>query len=224
MFFGSLAFIFEVMIYIGLGLPLVNLLMSVVGGGADGAGEAELGGEVSPDLGGDLGEVNLGDLDLDFDGGEPAADSSGEVFLGFDMYCLCLALVVTGACGIFSVSNFGVGTLLIAIACSILGGAFAYGLLYRLVIRPLKQNDAAALSKKTLRFRHARVTFRIEEDSPGQIQTWDAGGAVISYRAQLDPAVCKLSRIETGEEVIITEIKKEESLCYVTLAQRKVLS
>ena len=213
MFFGSLAFVFEVMLYVGLGLPLINLLVSAVGGGGEATGEFEVSGEAAAELG----EVN-------FEAGDAAPESGGEGFLAFDVYCLCLALVVTGACGMFSVSNFAAAALLLAIICSTLAGIGAYGLLYRLVIRPLKRNDAEALKQRSLSFRHARVSFRVEHDSPGQIQTTDAGGAVISYRAQLDPQICTLSRIEEGEEVIITEIREADGLCYVTLAQRKILS
>lgn len=223
MFYGSLTFLFEVMIYVGLGLPLAHLLLGALGGGTDGAVEADadLSAEVNV-------ELNAQEADSVFAEGEAGGESgtlaAGKSFpLRFNSYCLCLAFVVMGAVGIFAMeTKEGIVqtlTLLLGLALALL----AYGLLYRFVIWPLKHNEASALKSVQLQYRHARVTFRILGDSPGKIETRDAVGAVISYRAELDRQICKVERINEGEEVIITEIFPEQGLCYVTLAQRKVL-
>lgn len=223
MFYGSLTFLFEVMIYVGLGLPLINLLLGMLGGGADGAAEVEADLPAYVELELDAPEADLAFAEGEAGGtGEPVVAGKSVPFR-FNSYCLCLAFVVMGAIGIFAMeTKEGITrsvTLLLGLALALL----AYWLLYRYVIWPLKHNEASALTTKQLQYRHARVTFRILGDSPGKIETRDAVGAVISYRAELDKQICKVERINEEEEVIITEIFPEQGLCYVTLAQRKVL-
>lgn len=251
MFFGELAFVFEVMLYVGLGLPLVNLLLSLFGslGGSGSGADADVDADVDVDieLDGDVGwdadadldlELDAPDLDLDFDAGdvELELDGAGAAASGataahgggfplrFNMYCLCFAFVVMGAMGIFALERFEGAMRAVMLAVGVVLALAAYVLLYRLVVRPLKQNDARALNAESLRYRHAIVTFRILSDSPGTIRTRDATGAVISYRAEMDADVCRLGRLEEGTEVIITDLDKEKRLCYVTLAQRKILN
>lgn len=241
MFFGSLSFIFEVMLYVGLGLPLVNLLASVLSGiGGNAAPEADA--DLAPDAGLDAGaELDAPDLDLDLDAAEvdldleldgadldagevPAgAEGHGGFFLRFNLYCLCLAFVVMGAVGLFALETLTGAARVAVLIGGVLFALAAYLLLYRFVVWPLKRNDAHALRLNELRFRHARVTFRITKDSPGTIETRDAVGAVIGYRAQIDPEICTRERIEEGEEVMISDIDKEHQLCYVIPAERKIL-
>lgn len=238
MFWGSLSFIFEVMIYVGLGLPLANLLLGQLGSGADGAPEmdADVGGDFSGDLGADVDlDFDAPDLDLDAFGADAAADL-GEVELSgeaevpagmplrFNIYCLCLSLVVMGAIGVFAMETQSGLPQFFTIASGFVLALAAYALLYRFVIGPLKTNDAAALRSKDLQYRHAKVSFRILPDSPGKIETTDAVGAAISYRAEMDTDICKTDRIDEGEEVVITEIFPEQGLCYVTVPTRKRLT
>lgn len=239
MFYGNLAFVFEVMVYVGLGLPLVNLLMGLISGG--GSSGSDAGGDIS----GDLDMVFDADLDFatdvsaDFDvsadldittgtdvgggeagGGELSAGSIHKGFLvRFDIYCFCFSLVVMGAMGIFTVSNFDGITRIVVLAGGLCLAIVSYILVYRFIMLPLKKNNADALKAQSLRFRHAIVTFRITRDSPGKIQTQDGVGAVISFLAELDPDICMVDRIEELQEVVITDIDKERNLCYVTPAQ-----
>lgn len=238
MFFGELSFLFEVMIYVGLGLPLVNLLLGLLGGGGDSSG-GELDGDLSGDLDFDLDfDIDLdvgsgGELGADFDLSELAAEASGSVDavssgrgvpLRFNMYCLCLSLVVMGAIGIFVTQTMEGFAQTIALLCGAAMAVGTYLLFYRFVIGPMAANNAAALSRNKLRLRRATVSFRIKPDSPGKIETRDAVGAIISYPAEMDPQICKEELIEEGKEVIITEFDSEKRLCYVTVAQYKSLN
>ena len=241
MFYGSLAFIFEVMIYVGLGLPLVNLLLGLLGSIGQSGADINVDADMSMDMNMDM-DINMDiDMDLDFDvspevdfnlGGTEAgsvdlnagsAQNSGFV-IRFDVYCLCFSLVVMGAVGIFAVTYHEGFTRIILLVLGVVMALTAYGLVYRFIMLPLKKNNAAALKVQNLRFQHAIVTFRILRDSPGQIQTKDAVGAVISFRAELDPDICVHNRIDEQEEVIITEIDRKQNLCYVKPADRKILS
>lgn len=241
MFFGSLAFVFEVMLYLGLGLPLVNLLISLIGGIGGSSTQADADIDVDMDMDMDISvdggidggaefDIDAPELDIDVDsvdldaGGGAFVPSAAQGFvLRFNLYCLCLAFVVMGAMGIFALQALS-GALQLAV---LIGGAAlaigAYILLYRFVVWPMKKNPSHALAADGLCFRHARVSFRIEIDSPGTIQTKDAVGATISYRAQIDESICRVSRIEEGEEIVITEVDSTQGLCYVIPAQRKTL-
>jgi len=238
MYFGSLAFVFEVMIYVGLGLPLVNLLLGLISGAVqsgleteaefDGSFEADMDVDVDLDVSADL-EINS-DIEWEMDLGDGPGGgeiSSGGIskgfFVRFNIYCLCLSLVVMGALGIFAVNNFDGMVQWVVLLSSAAFAILIYILFYRFVIYPLKINDAEALQAKNLKYRHAIVIFRILQDSPGKIQTKDAVGAVITYQARLDPDICKEARIDENEEVVITDIDKENTLCYVTLARHKIL-
>ncbi len=241
MLFGRLAFVFEVMIYVGLGLPLVNLLASVISGLGDSGPELDVDTDLSVDGGLDGVDFDAPDLDADFDldaGGPPieadgvdldvahapeAPPGGGGFPLRFNLYSLCLAFVVMGAFGIFSLETLtGAARTAMLIAGAALAVA-AYALLYRFVVWPMKRNKADALAQNDLQFRHARVTFRITRDSPGLIETRDAVGAVISYRAQMDTDICRRERIEEGEEVIVSDIDRAQNLCSVVPAKNKLL-
>jgi hypothetical protein len=237
MLFDRLAFIFEVMVYVGLGLPLVNLLFGFFSN--LGHSSADLDGDVSgnadflhppnhPEAPSDIpiadvqiGAVHMSDLPVSnphLSGAEAVnLDPHNGFSVRFNTYCLCLALVVQGTVGIFATTNLDGMTRIL-----VLGGGFcfavtAYILFYRIVIHTLKKNNAEALRTQNLTFRRAYVSFRILPDSPGKIQTFDQVGAIISFLAELDPDICKVERIDEGEEVIITSFVKEQNLCYVTL-------
>lgn len=236
-----LSFVFQVMLYVGFGLPLLNVLFGLVGGLFNGF--ADIDTDVSADSDLDIdGELDV-DTDFDFDA---ATDGLGEapsqavelevaegnvgspseshgVFVRFNVYCICLSLVVMGSIGVFAVQSLTGVTQLLVIG---LGGGLAvaaYVLLYRFVIYPLKKNDAKALQNKRLRFKHAIVTFRVKSDSPGKIKTIDAVGATITYRAELDKDITKVDKIDEGEEVVITDLNEAEGLCYVIPAQHSIL-
>ncbi len=228
MLFGHGSFFFEVMVYVGLGLPLVNLLLGALGLSGHGGGDvsADLSADVAVDSSFDL-DTGVDGLDLDSgDAGDMASDGASPgkgVPLAFDVYCLCFAFVTCGAIGVFAMQKLSGFIQIATVAGGFALGVLGYVALYRFLIFPLKKNNAEALKAGNLRFRHAIVTFRITKDSPGTIETKDAVGAYISYRAELDPEICKEERIEEGEEVIITEIDKENGYCHVALAQRKTL-
>lgn len=232
MIFERLAFIFEVMIYVGLGLPLLNVLIGFLGG--LGSSGPDVGGDLSADAPGDLDALGDVDIDLDIDAdigdagdldldGIDAGDAPQGIFIRFNMYCLCLALVVMGALGLYTVTNLGGILRIIGVAGSAVLAFAAYVLVYRFVFYPLKRNDPRALNAKTLKFAHAIVISPITHENPGKIQTVDAVGAVISYLARIDEDICPLKRIEEGEEVIITEVDGSKGICSVYPARYKVL-
>ncbi len=239
----KLAFLFQVILYVGLGLPLVNLLLGLIG--SFGHSSPEVDTDFSPDADVDV-DTDLDfdtDLDLDTDvdvsfdaevsggevhgdaiGAEAATGGSHGFFVRFNVYCMCLAMVVLGAMGIFAVERFTGMTQLAVIGLGVIFAITAYILLYRFLILPLKRNDAKALQNSHLRYKHAIVTFRIKKDSPGKIKTIDAVGATITYQAEIDADLSKLALIEEGEEVIITDLNLAEGLCFVIPAQHTILN
>lgn len=112
MFFGSLAFIFEVMVYVGLGLPLVHLIVSAIGAAGDSSADmdADFSADGGLDAGPDFDTPDLEAPEIDFEaeapdidmGGAPTASPSGGFSLRFNLYCLCLSFVVMGATGIYA--------------------------------------------------------------------------------------------------------------------------
>lgn len=238
MFYGSLAFVFELLVYLGIGLPLVNLIISLIGGIGSGSASADIdaeipaGAELSADLDLDL-DLDLDmDIDADFDfadadalsaGGSEAPGASGAPTAGkgfalrFNIYCLCFAFVVMGAFGIFALNSFSGVAQIIMLALGLALALLAYIFLYRFVVYPLKKNKAEAFNMKSLRFRHVAVLSPVTVADVGKIETTDSVGARISYLALLDPDVCKVSRIEAGEKAIITRIDEKQNICYITL-------
>lgn len=236
MFWGSMSFAFEVMIYVGIGLPLVNLILAQFGSGADGAAEldTDLSADVSADFAADFSaDLELGadfsadvatELDLDAGAGADLGGTDGGMPLRFNIYCLCLSLVTMGAMGVFAMETMEGLQRILTLAGGLVLSILAYVLLYRFLILPLKRNDAAPLRAKDLQFRRAKVSFRILPESPGKIETRDATGAAISYEARMDPDICRAARIDEGEEVLITEVFAREGFCHVTLPQRREFS
>lgn len=234
MFWGSMSFAFEVMIYVGIGLPLVNLILAQFGSGADGA--AELDTDLSADVSADFAADFSADLELDadfsadvapeldLDAGADLGGTDGGMPLRFNIYCLCLSLVTMGAMGVFAMETMEGLQRILTLAGGLVLSILAYVLLYRFLILPLKRNDAAPLRAKDLQFRRAKVSFRILPESPGKIETRDATGAAISYEARMDPDICRAARIDEGEEVLITEVFAREGFCHVTLPQRREFS
>lgn len=215
-----LSFVLETMIYIGIGLPIVNLLLGFISsGGGDGGGDVDV--DAGPDLDMDA------DIDLDADAvfeldvGDASADpdisshSGGKNAIGFNLYCLCLAFVILGAVGSYGIrvaqSAVSLGLFLFS---ALLMAVAAYCAVYYCIIRVLKNNDAPALKMDNLRGQTATVVFRITSDSPGQIQAHDAVGALITYRAELAPETT-VQRVEEGQLVTITEVDKKNQVCIV---------
>ncbi len=208
-----LSFVFEILLYLGLGLPLLNLILGAFsaahGGAAAGAEAADL--PEAPEAPETPEAADASDLT----GGEAGSEIEKGAPFKFNVYCLCLALVVLGAVGIYATNKLSGLLLPLTLAGGLVLALAAYFLLYRFVVRPLQKNKAPALSTASLLHRHARVSFSILKDRPGKIETTDAVGASISYSAEMDPDICKAERIEEGEEVIITEVRPETHLCYV---------
>ena len=67
------------------------------------------------------------------------------------------------------------------------------------------------------------MTLRIMADSVGTISMRDSTGAPISFRAKMDPDLKDrmADAIQKGESVIITDVDKENKLCYVSVPFKK---
>ncbi len=220
----GLSFVFEILLYVGLGLPLLNLIL---GAFSAAHGGASAGAEAADALeGADALDADAPDLPeaADAPGGEAGCEVEKVSPFRFNVYCLCLSLVVLGATGIYATNKLTGLALVLTLAGGLALALAAYFLLYRFVVRPLQKNKAPALSMHSLLHRHATVSFPILQNRPGKIETVDAVGAAISYSAELDPDICKVERIEEGEEVIITDIQPKTHLCYVMPAHYNPLS
>jgi len=199
-----LNYLFNICIIIGFLIPLLNLLTGWFGGFF----------EVGFDIDVDASAVDAG----------ATADSSTSVdnsaVIPFNVMCLSLFLVVFGAVGhiakIFMASPLFI--VLLLIACLALA-ALAYWGLYVLLIKRLKNSDSTVMTLDDYYGKRAEVTLRITQDSNGTISVQDNTGAPISFRAMMDPELKDKmpETIKQGESVIITEIDKENNLCYVSL-------
>ena len=187
-----LVYLFNLSVLIGFVIPLLNLFTGWFGG------------------------VFGADLDIDTDAGKGVA---GHGLIPFNIMCFCLSLVVFGALGHMvrgRMTNLPITILLLA-GCLIVA-ALAYIALYKLLIKRLKNNNAAALSYHNLRGKSGQVTLTISGDGVGTISLRDSTGAAISFRAKIDPDLrSKLPEsIKTGERVIVTEVDPQNKLCYVS--------
>jgi len=228
---SALNYIFNISILIGFVIPLLNLLTgwfgSFLGVGAD------LDFDASPDAGAGA-DIGAGaDLDAGADpgagadlgaGGNAGTSVGNSALIPFNVMCLCLFLVVFGALGhiakLFMSNAFLIALLLIVCLAF---AALAYWALYTLLIKRLKNSDASATSFRDLRGKKAEVTLVIKADSIGTISLRDSTGAALSFRAKMDPDLKNQmpDAIATGETIIITDIDKEDKLCFVSLPVNK---
>ncbi|MCL2579751.1 MAG: hypothetical protein FWE32_06925 [Oscillospiraceae bacterium] len=188
-----LIYIFNLAIIIGFVIPLLNLFTGWFGG------------------------IFGGDLDVDVDAGKGV---SGHGLIPFNIMCLCLFLVVFGAAGHMArphMTNLLFTALLLA-GCFVVA-ALAYAALYKLLIKRLKENNAAALSYHRLRGMSGEVTLTITGEGMGTVSLKDSTGAAISFRAKIDPDLRDQlpATIKTGERVVVTEVDPANKLCYVSL-------
>jgi len=226
----TLNYIFNICIIIGFVIPLLNLLTGWFGSffstgiDIDLDTSADFNFDVSTDVSFDVStDISL-DASADFsvDAGMDTEVGSGGV-VPFNIMCLCLFLVVFGALG-HMIKRFMTAPLLTALlllVCLFLAG-LSYWALYTLVIKRLRQNDASALAYPDLKGKSAEVTLRISSDSIGTISLPDSTGAPISFRAKMDPDLKDQmsDAIAQGETVIITDVDRENKLCYVSVPFR----
>ena len=206
--FETLNYIFNICIIVGFLIPLLNLLTGWFGGFFD------VGVDMDIDIDVDVPSVDAGDVS--------GADTSvgNNAVIPFNVMCLCLFLVVFGALGhiarLFMANTLMIVLLLIACICL---AALAYWGLYVLLIKRLKNSDSTVKKLSDYYGERAEVTLRITQDSNGMISVHDNTGAPISFRAMMDPELKNQmpETIAQGESVIITEIDKENNLCYVSL-------
>jgi len=190
-----LTYVFSISIILGFLVPLLSLLAGWLGG------------------------VFGGSADVDVDVGKGAGGSLSALF-PFNLMCLCLFLVVFGMTGratLGLMTNILFTVLLLA-GCFLVA-AFFYWALYKVLIKRLKENDAAALSIHNLRGRSGEVTLSIRGDSMGTISLRDSNGAAISFRAKIDPCLKNQMPpvIPVGEQVVITEVDAQNKLCYISM-------
>ena len=226
----TLNYIFNICIIIGFVIPLLNLLTGWFGSffstgiDIDLDASADFNLDVSTDISIDVStDISLdASADFNVDAGMDTDVGSGGV-VPFNIMCLCLFLVVFGALG-HMVKRFMIAPLFVALllfACFTLA-ALSYWALYTLVIKRLRQNDASALAYPDLKGKAATVTLRIASDSIGTISLLDSTGARITFRARMDPDLKDQMNdaIAQGESVIITDIDRENKLCYVSVPFR----
>ena len=194
-----LAHIFNFSIIIGFTVLLLNVIIAWIGGVFAGGSDV--------------------DIDTDADVGEGTS-----TIIPFNLKCLCVFLVVFGATGHMArplMTNILFTVFLITI-CFVVA-AFTYWVLYRFIVKKLKENDASALSLKNLKGKWGEVTLTISGDSIGTIVVKDSVGGNISFRAKIDPYIKENipDVIEKGESVLITEVDNKEKLCYVFINKKK---
>lgn len=196
--------IFLLCILLGISVPLLNLLTGWFGGMFGGV---------------------CVDVDIDVDVHVSTSTSAGG-FIPFNFMCLCLFLLTFGASGqaTLHLMTNPLSTALF-LALSLFLGGLAYFLLYKLLIKRLKESDASAFSYQCLNGKTAEVTLTISGDSMGTISMHDSTGAAISFRAKRDPDLAKWlpDTIKKGESVVITGTDAEEKLCYVAVSLGEII-
>jgi len=204
----TLNYVFNLCIIIGFLIPLLNIFTGWFG----------------DFLGADLDFDTKVDVDVSTDAGADINVEDGGI-IPFNVMCLCLFLVVFGALG-HAAKVFMTNPLfmvLLLFGCFALSGS-AYWLMYKLLIKRLKSNDASALTYRNLRGKSAEVTLSIHGDSIGTISLRDSTGAPISFRAKMDADLKDRMPdiISKGESVIITEVDKENKLCFISVPFNKL--
>ena len=219
-----LSYIFTVSIIVGFAIPIINIVTGAFGSlfnfGTDMDVDLDL--DVDLDVSVDVG-VDVS-VDAGADAGFGGADSG--VF-PFNFLCLCLFLIVFGVTGNVFL-KFMSSTLMVAafIAASLAIGALFYWLMYKFVIVKLKKSTVPALTYDALRGKSAEVTMKISGETMGMVSVLDSTGAYISFRAKRDPALRDVMAevIDKGRRVTITEVDKNEKLCYVSTSPTEFTS
>lgn len=214
-----LNYIFNLCIIIGFAIPLLNIFAGWFGNLLDLGADADL--DVDADLDMDF-ELDA-DIDLEIDTGTDTGaspqTSSHSGFVHFNLMCLCLLLIVFGAFGHMAKSRMTTTLLtVLLLAAALAAGCLFYVVLYRLLVKRLRENDASALSFGELRGRSGEVTLAIKGDGVGTISLMDSTGTFISFRAKIDPDLRdKIGEtIPRGERVTVTDVDSKEKVCFVS--------
>ena len=230
-----LNYIFNFCIILGFIIPLLNLLTGWFGSFFGGSGDMDIDLDTNIDTGFDLDadfsidvdlDVNidmdvgmdLGDINTDAAGGTSESGGSGSAF-PFNVMCFCLFLVAFGALGqAFKWMMTSLLPTILLIALCLILAALLYWVLYKFIVKRLKNNDSSAMSLSDLPGKNATVILRIQRDSIGTISLRDSTGAAISFRAMIDTHLADRMPevIQKGEPVFITEVDLDNKLCYVS--------
>lgn len=217
---------FIVCAIVGFAIPLLSVLTGLFGDAFNFSGaDADFDVSMDMDFDADL-DIDL-DMDLDIDADLDLDADAGGVGGGavpFNMMCFCLLLVVFGVVG-KSLIGLMTSTLLAVVLtfAAFCVGALFYWAMYKFLVRRLKSNNPVALSYDKLIGRVGHVTLKVTADSIGMISIKDSTGALISFRAKIDPVLKDLigDAIPTGETITITGVDINEKFCYVSTLQNK---
>ena len=223
-----LNYIFNFCIILGFVIPLLNLLTGWFGsffGGGDLDMGLDAGTDASFDIDMDL-DLDL-DLDIDIDLGSAGMQSSGDSSVSagkgsafpFNVMCLCLFLVAFGALGqAFKRMMTSLLPAILLLAACFAAASLLYWVLYKFIVKRLKNSDSSAMSLSDLPGKNATVMLSIHANSIGTISLRDSTGAAISFRAKIDAHLADRMPdvINKGETVFITEVDLDNKLCYVS--------
>ena len=210
-----LNYIFNFCMIIGFVIPLLNILSGWLGGLLNSGADVDLDLDSDFDIDLDL------DMDIDADVGDSVSGISGHSgAIQFNFMCFCLFLIVFGATG-QATKKFmtSIPFMVLLLSACAAAAACCYWLMYKFLVKRLRENNASALSYADLPGRSAEVTLVVSADSIGTISITDSSGAKISFRAKLDPDLKDRlpNAIRPGEAVLITEANANEKLCYISV-------
>lgn len=141
--------------------------------------------------------IGLDDVDLNMEGTD-GADA-------FNVSCLMLGMVVTGAFGIWLDDIL---TTMQALLVSLGIGTIAYVALLKLVITPLKNSRAKANIIRDFKGKIGKVTVTIPADGTGEVEVESRIGR-ISYMAKANHSDFMKEDIHAGANVMVVDIDRE---------------
>lgn len=141
--------------------------------------------------------IGLDDVDLNMEGAD-GADA-------FNVSCLMLGMVVTGAFGIWLDD---VLTTMQALLASLGIGTIAYVALLKLVITPLKNSRAKANIIRDFKGKIGKVIVTIPADGTGEVEVESRIGR-ISYMAKVNHSDFMKEDIPAGANVMVVDIDKQ---------------
>lgn len=155
-------------------------------------------------------------LDIDFDG------LSFTEFLPLRPMSILALITVFGAVGVsLSIAWSMVAKPIIFVVAVVLGYAVSL-IIEKLILRPLKNNDASAMKANELVGQTAEVTVRIRPGGAGEVSVKNARG-IFNYRACLFEEEGEM--IDTGEVVGIFKVSDDKGTVFVVaLDQAKLRS
>lgn len=185
---------------------LVLLVLDIILGSVSGLLNLDLGVDVGANMDLDL-DLDM-DMDMDLDGAGAAS------WLPVQPMCILAGVTVFGGVGAVQSVIFQVAWPVWASAAlaAVLGIATAF-LVDRLVLRPLKNNRAEALTANALVGQTAEVTVRIRPGAFGEVSIKNERG-ILNYRAQwYDQA--ETGQAEAGTTVGIMSVSPDKDTVYV---------